>query len=44
MIITGKSLLEKTPVINNVRSMLEKEGMFGAVFSEIGQHARECTQ
>ncbi|KAJ9102059.1 hypothetical protein QFC20_005067 [Naganishia adeliensis] len=39
MIITGKSLLEKTPVINNVRSMLEKEGMFGAVFSEIGQHA-----
>lgn len=41
MIITGKSLLEKTPVISNVRSMLEKEGMFGAVFSEIGQHARE---
>jgi len=41
MIITGKSLLEKTPVIGNVRKMLEKEGMFGGVFSEIGQHARK---
>lgn len=39
MIITGKSLLEKTPVIGDVRNMLEKEGMFGGVFSEIGQHA-----
>lgn len=41
MIITGKSLLEKTPVIGDVRHMLEKEGMFGGVFSEIGQHARK---
>lgn len=41
LIITGKSLREKTPVIEDVRKLLEGEGMFGGVFSEIGQHARE---
>lgn len=41
LIVTGKSLREKTPVISDVTKMLEKEGMFGGVFSDIGQHARE---
>lgn len=42
MIITGKSLMSKTPVIKDIEEMLKKEGMYGVTFSEIAQHAREC--
>lgn len=42
MIITGKSLMSKTPVIKDIENMLKKEGMYGVTFSDIAQHAREC--
>ncbi|KAF9244928.1 alcohol dehydrogenase IV [Melanogaster broomeanus] len=39
LIVTGKSLREKTNVVSNVEGILRDIGVFGATFSEIGQHA-----
>ncbi|KIJ67918.1 hypothetical protein HYDPIDRAFT_107456 [Hydnomerulius pinastri MD-312] len=39
LIVTGKSLREKTTVVSNVEGILKDNGSFGATFSEIGQHA-----
>lgn len=41
MIITGKSLRNKTPVISEIENLLKKENMYGVTFSDIAQHARE---
>ncbi|THH00160.1 hypothetical protein EW026_g2322 [Hermanssonia centrifuga] len=38
-IVTGKSLFEKTDVVKQVESVLQKCGAYGATFYEIGQHA-----
>jgi hypothetical protein len=34
MIVTGRSLKEKTPVVKDVERLLRKEGMYGLTFSE----------
>ncbi|KAF8844677.1 alcohol dehydrogenase IV [Paxillus ammoniavirescens] len=39
LIVTGKSLREKTNVVNNIEGILKDNGAFGGTFSEIGQHA-----
>ncbi|KAI6125737.1 alcohol dehydrogenase IV [Pisolithus croceorrhizus] len=39
LIVTGRSLREKTNVIPNVESVLKDRGAFGGTFSQIGQHA-----
>jgi alcohol dehydrogenase class IV len=41
MIITGRSLMEKTPVIKDVEKVLMKAGFYGLTFSDIAQHARK---
>ena len=41
LIVTGNSLANKTPVIREMREMLEKADIQSAVFEGIGQHARE---
>jgi len=38
LIVTGKSLREKTNVISNVERLLKEKQIYGATFSEIGQH------
>jgi alcohol dehydrogenase class IV len=40
MIVTGRSLKEKTPVVKDVERLLRREGMYGLTFSDIAQHAR----
>ncbi|KAF9222544.1 alcohol dehydrogenase IV [Gyrodon lividus] len=39
LIVTGKSLREKTNVVSDIEGILRDNGAFGATFSEIGQHA-----
>ncbi|KAI6032979.1 alcohol dehydrogenase IV [Pisolithus orientalis] len=39
LIVTGKSLREKTNVVTNVESILKGRNAFGGTFSQIGQHA-----
>ena len=39
LIMTGTSLATKTPVIRNVEAQLKEQGLYGATFTEIGQHA-----
>ncbi|KAG6378174.1 alcohol dehydrogenase IV [Boletus reticuloceps] len=39
LVVTGKSLREKTNVVTNVERILKDNGAFAATFSEIGQHA-----
>jgi len=39
LVVTGKSLREKTNVVANVEQILKDNGAFAATFSEIGQHA-----
>ncbi len=41
MIVTGKSLTEKTPLVKDLEEMLKKEEIYGVTFSGIGEHARE---
>lgn len=41
MIVTGRSLMEKTPVIRDVERVLMREGFYGLTFSDIAQHARQ---
>ena len=43
MIVTGRSLMEKTPVIKDVEKVLKKNGFYGLTFSDIAQHARMST-
>ena len=43
LVVTGHSLQDKTPVIADIRTLLEKEGIKSVVFSGIGQHARQYT-
>jgi hypothetical protein len=40
MIVTGRSLMEKTPVIKEIEGILRDEGWWGLTFSDIAQHAR----
>ncbi|KAI6121540.1 alcohol dehydrogenase IV [Pisolithus sp. B1] len=39
LIVTGRSLREKTNVVSNVEGVLKDKGAFGGTFSQIGQHA-----
>ncbi|PCH43472.1 alcohol dehydrogenase IV [Wolfiporia cocos MD-104 SS10] len=39
LIVTGKSLYEKTDVVKKVESVLREHNAYGATFYEIGQHA-----
>ncbi|KIM69257.1 hypothetical protein SCLCIDRAFT_104102 [Scleroderma citrinum Foug A] len=39
LIVTGKSLREKTNVVTNVERILRDNNAFGGAFSDIGQHA-----
>jgi len=39
LIVTGRSLREKTNVVTRIEGILKDNGAFGATFSEIGQHA-----
>jgi len=41
LIVTGNSLANKTPVIKEIREMLDKAEIQSVVFEGIGQHARE---
>ncbi|KAI0344579.1 alcohol dehydrogenase IV [Trametopsis cervina] len=39
LIVTGKSLFEKTDVIKQIEAILRKRDAYGGVFYEIGEHA-----
>jgi len=39
LIVTGRSLREKTDVVSKVESILKEHGAFGTTFFEIGQHS-----
>ncbi|GAA94098.1 uncharacterized protein L969DRAFT_46002 [Mixia osmundae IAM 14324] len=39
LVLTGNSLKTKTPVIGKIEEQLKQEGLYGATFSSIGQHA-----
>ncbi|KAJ3554504.1 hypothetical protein NM688_g3074 [Phlebia brevispora] len=39
LIVTGKTLFEKTDVVKTVEAVLRKENAYGATFHEIGQHS-----
>lgn len=38
LIVTGRSLFEKTDVVKQVEAVLREHGAYGGVFHEIGQH------
>lgn len=42
LIVTGKSLRDKTDVVAKIEDILKKFNAFGATFSEIGEHAPEA--
>ncbi|KAG0706128.1 alcohol dehydrogenase IV [Suillus ampliporus] len=42
LVVTGKSLREKTDVVARIESILKKYNAYGATFSEIGEHAPEA--
>jgi hypothetical protein len=42
LIVTGNSLATKTPVIKDAEELLKKHGMYGYMFKNVSQHAREC--
>ncbi|OAX39585.1 alcohol dehydrogenase IV [Rhizopogon vinicolor AM-OR11-026] len=42
LIITGKSLRDKTDVVTRIENILKKSNAYGATFSEIGEHAPEA--
>ncbi|EIN11780.1 alcohol dehydrogenase IV [Punctularia strigosozonata HHB-11173 SS5] len=39
LVVTGKSLREKTDVISKIENILKERNAYGATFSDIGQHA-----
>ncbi|KAG1862582.1 alcohol dehydrogenase IV [Suillus subalutaceus] len=42
LIVTGKSLRDKTGIVEKIENILKKSNAFGATFSEIGEHTPEC--
>ncbi|KAG1867345.1 alcohol dehydrogenase IV [Suillus subluteus] len=42
LIVTGKSLRDKTGIVEKIENILKKSSAFGATFSEIGEHTPEA--
>ncbi|KAG2345605.1 alcohol dehydrogenase IV [Suillus weaverae] len=42
LIVTGKSLRDKTGIVTKIENILRKSNAFGATFSEIGEHTPEA--
>lgn len=42
LIVTGKSLRNKTGIVQKIENILKKTNAFGATFSEIGEHTPEA--
>ncbi|KAG1753033.1 alcohol dehydrogenase IV [Suillus lakei] len=42
LVVTGKSLRNKTDVVARIENILKKSNAFGATFSEIGEHTPEA--